>query len=361
MTHSTDGSQLEFEEVRAILDTYFATGDLQRALEEADAEDLSVRRLFDVVSESGRARAYFDRLAVAARAVSGPSDLEAIEEPSAFEREFGRAAFDEKLDEVLGETSTQFDGGEAVDPSAFGGDDDPAVHGGDAVAPETESDEAATVVELFGAGKAATLAAAASAALVAGVVFYQFGPGSGATDDPFQPRSAASTDEGPNFAEPDLELFCARSSDDGLEITGTDKIEDRLRCPVDAELKLGYRNRSPNLAYAAFFGVDESGSIYWYGPSPAAPAPVAVDDGRVVEPIGETIRLNVNHEPGPVRVHAVLSPDPIDHAELARRLERKSDRELWRSRHLEFAEMPSASTSTVFRVVEAETGNEEAR
>lgn len=360
MTHSTDGSQLEFEEVRAILDTYFATGDLRRALEEADADDLSARRLFDYISESDRARAYFDRLAVADRAISGPSALDTIEEPSAFEREFGKAAFEEKLDDTLETDDSRFDGGKAVDPEDYGGD---AVapdmgDGGDAAAAR----DGTTVVQLFGSGKAAaTLAAAAAAVLVAGVVSYQFGLGGGSGDDDFQPRSAAPTDDSPTFAEPDLELFCARSADDGLDITGTDESEGRLHCPIDAELKLGYRNRSPNLAYAAFFGVDESGTIYWYGPSPAAPAPVAVDHGEKVEPIGETIRLNVNHDPGPVRVHAVLSPDPIDHAELARRLEHKSDRELWRSRHLEFDEMPSASTSTVFRVVEDESRTEEAQ
>ncbi|MFB6350799.1 MAG: hypothetical protein ABEN55_05315 [Bradymonadaceae bacterium] len=351
MTQPTDTPQLEIEEVRAILEAYFATGELDEALEASGPEDLSARELFAYISELDRAREHFDRLAVTDRALRGPEDLEeAVGQPAAFEREFGHAAFDEKLDEVVGAASSPTSGNESQSH----------YDGGDAVAP-SDGDET-TVVQLFGSGQTTALAAAAVAVLVAGVVLYQFGledrPGS---DGQFQPRSAAAPDDGPDFAEPDLELYCAQHESGQLDITGTDQLEEPLRCPLDAELKIGYRNRSPNLAYAAFFGVDKSGTIYWYGPSPAAPAPVAVEQSDEVEPIGETIRLNVNHAPGPVRVHAVLSPDPIDHAELARRLHDKSDRELWRTRRLTFEQKPSASTSMTFRVVGAETDTEEAR
>jgi hypothetical protein len=131
-----------------------------------------------------------------------------------------------------------------------------------------------------------------------------------------------------------------------------------MECPVAGELKLGYRNREPELAYAAFFGVDRSGDIFWYGPSPAAPRPVPVEASRETVPVGETIRLGVNHSPRPVRVHAIFTSQPIDHTALIRHLRHKSDRELWESSHLEFERWPSASTSEIFRVTDGPADEE---
>ena len=328
MTHPTDGPQLDEEAVREILDTYFATGDLEAAIAEAGADDLSPARLFDYVSDSPEAQRYFDHLAIADRAFA---EEEAVDEPGDFERQFGDAAFDAKLDAMLADERA--DGNEQT----------------------SHASDSSTVISLFGTGQnaASVLAAAALAALVAGTVLFEFGPRSSGDDD-FQPRSAVTDDGRKTYASPEVELFCARPRNGGVDITGTDEIEDRLTCPTDAELKLGYRNRSPNLAYAAFFGVDESGTIYWYGPSPAAPSPVAVDQSEAIVPVGESIRLNVNHTPGVVRVHGLFSSEPIDHAALKKALARKSDRELWEKPRLRFEQWPSATTSTTFEVLEAD-------
>ena len=331
MTHPTDAPQLDEEAVREILDTYFATGDLEAALAEAGAGDLSPAELFDVVSASPEAQRHFDRLAVADRAF-GQDD--AIDEPGEFERGFGDAAFGAKLDDMLAEER----GGESTGHAS----------------------DSSTVISLFGSGQnaASVLAAAALAALVAGTVLFEFGPRSSGDED-FQPRSAVTADERRTYAAPEVELFCARPRNGGVDITGTDQIEGRLTCPNDAELKLGYRNRSPNLAYAAFFGVDKSGTIYWYGPSPAAPSPIAVEQSEAIVPVGESIRLNVNHAPGVVRVHGLFSSKPIDHAALQTALDRKSDRELFEKPRLRFEQWPSATTSTAFEVLEAETDRQE--
>lgn len=337
MSDGTSPRQLDDRTIRAILDEYFATRDLEAAIEEVASAEIPVEAVFEQMRRSDVAQRHFDRLAVTDRGLDGSEGKlpASLDESGPFERDFDDAVFEARLDDMLeAEPGSQADGGR---PGAG------------------ES----TVVSLFGSsrGAVATLAAAALTALVAGTVLYQQTGAPGG--DEFQPRSSVGPSDGAGFTRPDLELFCARRTGDGVRFRGgSETPPGDMECPVAGELKLGYRNRDPELAYAAFFGVDRSGDIYWYGPSPAVPKPVPVESSRETMPVGETIRLSVNHSPGPVRVHAVFTSEPVDHTALKRRLRHKSDRELWESPHLEFERWPTASTSEIFRVTEGPVDEE---
>ncbi|MFU8806575.1 MAG: hypothetical protein ACNA8W_22385 [Bradymonadaceae bacterium] len=132
--------------------------------------------------------------------------------------------------------------------------------------------------------------------------------------DDFQARSATHVVPDPHD-RPQLELFCADRERDTGELTfrgSSDAPFGALSCPLEAELKLAYTNPDPRHRYAAFFGISPAGDLYWYGPSPADGAPMTITTTSDIEPIGESIRLTVNHEPGLLRVHAIFSPTPLD-------------------------------------------------
>ena len=133
-----------------------------------------------------------------------------------------------------------------------------------------------------------------------------------ATERPeYQARSAASVDE-PEYEEPSFEVFCVQRDGDEVSFVGQRESEfATVRCSRDAEIKLAVRNPDPDLRYAAFFGIANDNTLYWYGPSPAAANAVPVDTTRELRPIGETIRLAVNHEPGVVRVVGIFAEQPI--------------------------------------------------
>ena len=340
MSERTDSIDLDFEDVREILDEYFSTGDLESALGEVPAE-----RVFARVSESERARRYFNELALADRAlVEGSQGLdELFDRTGEFERGFGEAMFDHKLDDMLEAERT---GSRESEPEADGGSRQA----------EPGGEDEATVVSLFGGsqGVAATLAAAALAVLVFGVVMSRRAENTDANGgDDFRARSAATPDKRSQFERPSLELFCAQRAKGDVSFEGTTDVPmGSLECPLDAELKLGYRNHSPKLKYAAFFGVDRDGGIYWYGPSPASPEPMGVETTRKVTPFGETIRLDVNHSEGPVRVHAVFSPKPLDQDQLEAVLGSRGNRQLWTSKQIDFEALTAVSTSEVFTIVD---------
>ncbi len=345
MSDGNGSRQLDFGAIRGILEEYFATRDLRGAIERADCPKVSVEEVFEQIRSSRRARAYFNRLAQADRALRevGSGHESGFEAPGAFEREFGETVFEARLDSVLAaERAARSDGGE----------------------PQTGPGEASTVARLFGSsrGATATLAAAALAALIAGTVLYPETESGKAEGDDFRARSAAAPADDPSIPRPELEIFCAQRAGGNVGFEGGPETPPgALECPIDGELKVAYRNRSPELKYAAFFGVDETGDLLWYGPSPAAPGPVAVEASHDIEPIGETIRLEVNHSPGTIRVHAVFAPEPIEHAALQRRLERKGGRELREASRLGFERWSTIATSEQFRVTEGDRADEENR
>ena len=98
-----------------------------------------------------------------------------------------------------------------------------------------------------------------------------------------------------------------------MKFTGRNESEfATMRCPVDAEVKFAVQNLDVNLRHVAFFGIADDNTLYWYGPSPAAPDSVTIGHGSELQPVGETIRLDVNHTPGTVRVVGLFSERPTE-------------------------------------------------
>ena len=133
----------------------------------------------------------------------------------------------------------------------------------------------------------------------------------------FQPRTTTPVDVANSYDKPEIELFCALDVDQDVRFQGSaDAPFGVLSCPKTAKFKVGYRSSDPALKYAAFFGVDQEGVVYWYGPSPVREESWPVQPREKITPVGDTIELDVNHRPGRVRVYALFTPEPMRHAAL---------------------------------------------
>lgn len=152
-------------------------------------------------------------------------------------------------------------------------------------------------------------AVAAAAVLAVGASLVMFARPS---EPEFQARSAA-TGEAKKYETPAVEVFCVERDDAG-EVTfrGAESSElATVTCPVGSEVKFATRNPDGRLGYVALVGVADDGTPRWYGPSPAAPDALSVPAGSDLAPLGETIRLDVNHDPGTVRVVGIFSEKPM--------------------------------------------------
>lgn len=133
-----------------------------------------------------------------------------------------------------------------------------------------------------------------------------------AQTDEFQARSAVQP-VAKKYESPELAVFCVERDGESVRFRGADDFEfGTVRCPRDAEIKLAARSLDDRLRWGSFFGVASDGTIYWYGPSPASPTAVAVEVAPRIRPLGETIRLGVNHARGTVRVVGIFSENPLD-------------------------------------------------
>lgn len=262
-------------EPRDILEALFVGDDADRA---------QIAEAGRAAAEDAELRALFDGLARVDRELGGD-----------FEARFGEAWFLDSLDAMLAEES-------AATPDA-----------------EPEQEHEAPVVVLserrrFAAGAVVFAAAAA--------VLLTLGPFGRPAPEEFQARSAARTDAG-GYATPSVEVFCVKRTAEGIEFVGTERAElATVRCALDHEIKLAVRNPDARLRYAAFVGLGEDGTPLWYGPSPAATSAIAVPQTDELQPIGETIRLDVNHSPGSVRLVGIFAENALDFAEFERLVER---------------------------------------
>jgi hypothetical protein len=300
----------------AALDTLFAEGDADEAF-----EDISAKRVAEAIRESDELRTYFDQLARLDRSLA--------DEDSNFERAFSDALMETRLDD------------------AFGGSDE---------------DERAEVISLFG-GRPATagLLAAALAVGLFGIIWLVQpvlnGSGQGERGT-FRARSAASASDSV-YPEPDLEVFCARRDERGVRFAGsTDDSLGVLTCPNDGEIKIAYRNHAPELGYVVFFGVDAEGTYYWYGPTPAAKEPVQAERSDDLVPHGESIRLEVNHRPGRLRIHAVFTTEPIDFDSLNQRLEAADGTKMFERPSVNLLGLPEAATSEMIEITSPDKDRE---
>ncbi|MFW5967660.1 MAG: hypothetical protein ACOCV2_09095 [Persicimonas sp.] len=267
-------------------------------------EELPAAAVYRHLRECDECRQRYDALALADRRLlhdAESSDAKPAEgDAGEFEAAFGEASFGEALDVMLEAEA-------AETPQA---DDD----GAEVVSVDSKRG-------FFRDGRARFAAAAAVVLAAAGLFWSSPELFDGRDDADFAPRSATAPDDG-DPAQPELEVFCAERSAQEVDLTGADRSPLGLvDCPLDAEIQLAYRNRADEFSYAAFFGVDRRGTIYWYGPTPAAQKPLPVEASSELEPAGESIRLEVNHRPGSVRVIGLFGDEPIGFEALERRVE----------------------------------------
>lgn len=88
------------------------------------------------------------------------------------------------------------------------------------------------------------------------------------------------------------------------------------RCDRAAQLKLAVSN--PGQFKQVFLvGMDGEHDLKWYAPRPPETVSVAAPIGEAVDvPVGASVRLAVNHRPGPMRIYALFSDQPVSVAEV---------------------------------------------
>jgi hypothetical protein len=85
-------------------------------------------------------------------------------------------------------------------------------------------------------------------------------------------------------------------------------------CTRASQLRLTVSNAG-KFRYMFLLGLDDAHAIKWYAPRPPETMSVAAPEGSDV-PVGDALRLGVNHDPGPVRVYAIFSDAPVSVAEV---------------------------------------------
>ena len=165
-----------------------------------------------------------------------------------------------------------------------------------------------------------------SAAALLLVAFAGVVAGDRVPTEEFSVRSAAPADA-TGYAATELGVFCVTRDGDDIRFRSPRDFEfGTVRCPLDAEIKLAARTSDERLRWGAFLGVAADGTMTWYGPSPAAPGAVPIEHAQVLRPIGETIRLNVNHEIGPTRVVGIFSEERLEWSDVERIVRRNGAR-----------------------------------
>ena len=120
-----------------------------------------------------------------------------------------------------------------------------------------------------------------------------------------------------------LRAFCL--SGDKVEALDP-KGSEAPKCARSSQLKLAVSNPGQ---YAKVFlvGMDAEHDLKWYAPRPSVPAadgkltpfesvPAPVGHETVDVPVGASVRLVVNHDPGPVRIYALFSDQPVTSTEV---------------------------------------------
>lgn len=155
------------------------------------------------------------------------------------------------------------------------------------------------------------LALVAGALIAGGALVWGANAGIFQTDDGFQARGIHVPAE--EYGQTRVLPFCARAIADEIQFI----TPDQGPCLLSDELKLAYTSDDARLKYGHFIGVHESGELYWYGPSPAAPSAVIVKKApETPVPVGESIKLSVNHKAGTIYVMGVFAERKMEMAEL---------------------------------------------
>jgi predicted anti-sigma-YlaC factor YlaD len=274
-------SQIKHTEVRARLETLLWS--------EQTMDPAECALLHEHLRGCAACRAHYDRMALALRA------LEPEAERAGAEQAFGEASFLSALGAQLAAEQAPA----SEEPAA------PVI----SLAHERARRVALACVALAACGLAVWGAQRAEQAQQA-------------QDEEFTARSAQTREQAvPEVSPASVAVFCVTRA-----AAGTPRFEGAsdaplgaLACDVGGELQVAYTLSAGHRArYAAFFGVSEADELLWYGPSPAEPGPVAVTLSEGLSPVGQTIRLGVNHQPGMVRVFGLFSEEPLELARVQR-------------------------------------------
>jgi hypothetical protein len=82
-------------------------------------------------------------------------------------------------------------------------------------------------------------------------------------------------------------------------------------------LRFAYTNKS-KLSRLFLVGVNEEFKIKWYEPHPPRERSIRVKSGVIDRPLKRAVRLDVNHDPGLIRVYALFSAEPLTASEVTR-------------------------------------------
>ena len=101
-----------------------------------------------------------------------------------------------------------------------------------------------------------------------------------------------------------VEFFCASPARPILDAS----------CPIDEELSFAFKvedwhGERDGGAHLSLFGINAAGDTMYYFPTPADPS-LPVAEGADWTAIEHSVRLDVNHRPGRLRVFALWSPVP---------------------------------------------------
>ena len=115
-----------------------------------------------------------------------------------------------------------------------------------------------------------------------------------------------------------IEALCSASP-----MAGSDEMQPASvsGCPLSGELSFAYRVdaiASLDAGVLTIFGVDGSGEVTYYAPTPADAEPIPIEVGRW-QALPMTIALDVNHAPGVLRLYGLVTPvaltvDDVDEA-----------------------------------------------
>jgi hypothetical protein len=307
LSNKATGHEKKSVRIDKILTTFFVEGPTE------GAADLQAAQVMQDIAESPPLIELFDLLSHADHAL-----LEGSDHPR-FDRSFSEAVFFDRLSEQLA---------------------------------SEQKERSKVVTGHFGGSVGKWMLAATALLCLAAVALFQPGP---EPLDPFQARNAARTTDSDRNHSVSLDTYCVqRNGADGPVFRGANEgAMGVTQCHRGEELKLAYRNEDISLRYLSIVGVAANGTIYWYGPSPADVEPYQIDRATTQKPVGETVRLSVNHGTGPIRVHGIFSENKISFNELQDRFEHQSGA-LFRT-PLEPWHKSVVITTTVFEVVEGET------
>ena len=172
-------------------------------------------------------------------------------------------------------------------------------------------------------GRLVPIGAMLLAGLVGVGVWSQLEPvESAASDDFWQPRGHGV----PTNQHHRVDLFCVEVSEGNVQFHESNSETRELDCGVDEELKFALINASTvnnAWSYPTLVGVSETGRTHWYKPlssEKAETASMKIAPSERLRPLGETLRLSVNHSAGMVHLTAIFSNHPLPKNALSERI-----------------------------------------